>query len=483
MKINLNDSGNSSVQLSKYLQGQFSEHLGRCIYGGLWVGTDSDIPNVNGIRSDVVNALKKLNIPVLRWPGGCFADEYHWRDGIGDPKKRRKIVNNNWGGTTEDNSFGTHEFFELCRQLDTEAYINVNVGSGTVQEMADWVEYMTGSGDSTMANLRAANGHPEPWSVKFLGIGNETWGGGGNMRPEYYADVYRRFQTFVRQYGKEPLYKIACGPNVDDYNWTDVLMERAAPYMDGLSLHHYALTDTWENKGDAENFPDDEWTSLMYSAKRMDWLINEHTKRMDRYDPDHHVDLIVDEWGDWLKEATGTNPAFLYQQNTLRDAMVAATTLTIFNKHADRIHMANIAQMVNVLQSMILTKDDQIILTPTYYVFEMFKFHQDAKRLAAFCSQGIDVNYTISEKDDELIFSFCNSSLTTDEEVEIELPEHPGKVTYAQYLHEDATNAMNTFDDPNRVQLKSYEQVKVVDHRVMCHLPKMSVVTFKLAKH
>ena len=240
MKINLNNGSNSSVQLSKYLQGQFSEHLGRGIYGGLWVGKDSDIPNVNGIRSDVVDALKEIHVPVLRWPGGCFADEYHWRDGIGDPAKRRKIVNNNWGGTTEDNSFGTHEFFELCRQLGSEAYININVGSGTVQEMADWVEYMTSSGDSTMANLRAENGHPEPWDVKFLGIGNETWGGGGNMRPEYYADVYRRFQTFVRQYGKQPLYKIACGPNIDDYNWTDVLMERAAPYMDGLSLHHYA---------------------------------------------------------------------------------------------------------------------------------------------------------------------------------------------------------------------------------------------------
>ncbi|MBS1006016.1 alpha-N-arabinofuranosidase [Levilactobacillus brevis] len=482
MKIDLNKAQNSSVQLSKYLQGQFSEHLGRGIYGGLWVGKDSNIPNVNGLRSDVIEALKKIHVPVLRWPGGCFADEYHWRDGIGDPAGRRKIVNNNWGGTTEDNSFGTHEFFELCRQLNTEAYINVNVGSGSVREMADWIEYMTGSGDSTMANLRATNGHPEPWEVKFLGIGNETWGGGGNMRPEYYADVYRQFQTFVRQYGKHPLYKIACGPNVDDYNWTDVLMERAAPYMDGLSLHHYALTDVWENKGDAVNFSEDEWNSLLYSAKRMDWLINEHTKRMDRYDPQHRVDLIVDEWGSWLSEQAGTNPAFLYQQNTIRDAMVAATTLNIFNKHAERIHMANIAQMVNVLQAMILTKGSQMVLTPTYFVFQMYQFHQDAKRLSAFCSQGADLNYTISEKDGEYILSFCNTSLTTDESVEVTMPETIGAVTYNQILHSDKANAHNTFDEPDQVKMQKFNQVHAERKTIRLRLPKMSVITLKYKK-
>ncbi|HIW71572.1 MAG TPA: alpha-N-arabinofuranosidase [Candidatus Levilactobacillus faecigallinarum] len=482
MKINLKTDAQKPVQLSKYLQGQFSEHLGRGIYEGLWVGKDSDIPNVNGLRSDVIDALKKLHVPVLRWPGGCFADEYHWRDGIGDPANRRKIVNNNWGGTTEDNSFGTHEFFELCQQLGSEAYINCNVGSGTVQEMADWVEYMTASGDSTMANLRAENGHPEPWDVKFLGIGNETWGGGGNMRPEYYADLYRQFQTFVRQYGKEPIYKIACGPNIDDFNWTNVVMESAAPYMNGLSLHHYALTDLWEHKGDAVDFSDEEWQSLLNSAKKMDYLIHEHAIRMDRYDPEHHVDLIVDEWGSWLKEQAGTNPAFLYQQNTLRDAMVAATTLNIFYKHADRVHMANIAQMVNVLQSMVLTDGSKMLLTPTYFVFLMYQFHQDATRIAAACSQGSDLNYTVSEKDDEYILSFCNTSLTADENLEIEMPTALGKTTYAQTLHEDVANAHNTFDDPERVQLKSFDQVHVEGQAVRFQLPKMSVVTIKIQK-
>ncbi|KRL46747.1 alpha-N-arabinofuranosidase [Levilactobacillus spicheri] len=482
MKINLSTDLESPVKLSKYLQGQFSEHLGRGIYGGLWVGKDSEIPNVNGLRSDVIDALKKIHVPVLRWPGGCFADEYHWRDGIGDPAKRRKIVNNNWGGTTEDNSFGTHEFFELCRQLGSEAYINCNVGSGTVQEMADWVEYMTASGDSTMANLRAANGHPEPWDVKFLGIGNETWGGGGNMRPEYYADVYRQYQTFVRQYGKEPLYKIACGPNIDDFNWTSVVMQSAGPYMDGLSLHHYALTDLWEHKGDAVDFTDDEWRSLLNSAKKMDYFIHEHALRMDRYDPEHRVDLIVDEWGSWLKEQAGTNPAFLYQQNTLRDAMVAATTLNIFNKHAERVHMANIAQMVNVLQSMVLTDGSKMLLTPTYFVFLMYQFHQDANRLAAYCSQGSDLSYTVSEKDGEYILSFCNASLTADEPVEITLPTAVGKATYAKILHEDQANAHNTFDDPERVQLKDFTQAQAEGPAVRLQVPKMSVVTLKFEK-
>ena len=284
------------VKISKYLQGQFSEHLGRGIYGGLWVGKESDIPNINGIRSDIVGALKKINIPVLRWPGGSFADQYHWRDGIGDYKDRRKIFNNSWGGVVEDNSFGTHEFFELCRQLGCEAYINVNLGSGTVRGMADWIEYITAKTGSTMADLRAKNGHPEPWKIKFLGLGNEAWMGGGYMRPDYYADVYRRYQTYVPEYNGN-IYKIASGPLEGDFGWTDKVMDIAHNFMDGFSLHHYALTDTFDNKGDAVDFDVTEWGSLLYSAKRMDDLINDTLNHMAAYDPEHKVDLVVDEWG------------------------------------------------------------------------------------------------------------------------------------------------------------------------------------------
>ncbi|MFZ2918509.1 MAG: alpha-L-arabinofuranosidase C-terminal domain-containing protein, partial [Trichococcus flocculiformis] len=362
MQVTLN---RETGTISRYIYGQFAEHLGRCIYEGVWVGTDSEIPHVNGIRQDVVEALKAIQVPVIRWPGGCFADEYHWKDGIGPTEERATIVNTHWGGVTENNHFGTHEFFELCRQVGAEAYINGNVGSGTVQEMQEWVEYMTMDGLSPMSKLRRENGQDEPWKVKFFGVGNESWGCGGNMRPEYYADLYRRYQTYVRQYTKEPLYKIACGPNIDDYNWMDVLMKHAAPFMDGISLHHYALASVWEDKRPALGFPEKEWFSLIDSALKMDELITRHTTIMDKYDPDKRVGLIVDEWGSWLAVEPGTNPGFLYQQNTIRDAMIASLTLNIFHKHADRVQMANIAQMVNVLQAMILTEGTEMIKTPT----------------------------------------------------------------------------------------------------------------------
>lgn len=345
--------------ISKYIYGQFAEHLGRCIYEGVWVGKDSDIPNVNGIRKDVVEALKNIQVPVVRWPGGCFGDEYHWKDGIGPSEKRSTIVNTHWGGVTENNHFGTHEFFELIRQLECEAYINGNVGSGTVQEMQEWVEYMTMNGESPMANLRRDNGQEEAWKVEFFGVGNESWGCGGNMRPEYYADLYRRYQTYVRKYGEHTIYKIACGPNVDDYNWTEVLMRNAANYMDGLSLHHYSIpTRVWQDKGNALNFPEEQWYSVLEHAQYMDELITKHSTIMDKYDPEKRVGLIVDEWGSWYNVEPGTNLGFLYQQNTIRDAMLAAITLNIFHKHADRVHMANIAQMVNVLQAMLLTEGE-----------------------------------------------------------------------------------------------------------------------------
>ena len=367
------------------IYGNFSEHLGRCIYEGIYVGEDSPIPNVNGMRTDVVEALKKLSLPVLRWPGGCFADEYHWKDGIGEKATRKKMVNTHWGGVAEDNSFGTHEFMELCRQVGCKAYINGNVGSGTVQEMAEWIEYMTFDGVSPMAELRARNGHPEPWKVDFFGVGNENWGCGGNMRPEYYADVYRRYQTYVRNFGKERIYKIACGAGTSmetpNYEWTETLMKNAGRYMNGLSLHYYTVPGDWKDKTSATGFDEDLYYITLYRSLFMDELVTRHGTVMDRYDPEKRVGMIVDEWGTWYDVEPGTNPGFLYQQNTMRDAMVAGTTLNIFNKHADRVRMANIAQTVNVLQAVILTDGAQMILTPTYHVFEMYKVHQGATLL------------------------------------------------------------------------------------------------------
>lgn len=477
MKITLTKE--KGPKISKYIYGHFAEHLGRCIYEGIYVGEDSSIPNVNGMRTDVVEALKNIKIPVLRWPGGCFADEYHWKDGIGPKENRKKIVNTNWGGVTENNHFGTHEYFELLRQLGCEAYINGNVGSGTVQEMQEWIEYMTMDGESPMANLRRENGHDDPWKVKFFGVGNESWGCGGNMRPDYYADVYRRYQTFVRQYGKDKIYKIACGPNIDDYNWMDRVMSIAAPFMDGISLHHYALTGAWEDKGPALSFEESQWWSLLKSAKKMDELITKHSTIMDKYDPEKRVGLIVDEWGSWLAVEPGTNPGFLYQQNTIRDAMVAALTLNIFHKHADRVHMANIAQTVNVLQAMILTEGDKMVKTPSYHVFDLYKVHQDADVVASYGDESDTLSYTVSKKDGMISISLCNYSLTDTQTLDV-AGEFGDTIAEARYITADKMDEHNDFEHPENITIKDFDGAKLVDGQLSITIPPMSVATIRI---
>lgn len=479
MKITLTKE--KGPKISKYIYGHFAEHLGRCIYEGIYAGEDSSIPNVNGMRTDVVEALKNIKIPVLRWPGGCFADEYHWKDGIGPKEDRKKIVNTNWGGVTENNHFGTHEYFELLRQLGCDAYINGNVGSGTVQEMQEWIEYMTMDGESPMANLRRKNGHDAPWKVKFFGVGNESWGCGGNMRPDYYADEYRRYQTFVRQYGKDKIYKIACGPNIDDYNWMDRVMAIAAPFMDGISLHHYALTGAWEDKGPALDFEESQWWSLLKSANKMDELITKHSTIMDKYDPDKRVSLIVDEWGSWLAVEPGTNPGFLYQQNTIRDAMVAALTLNIFHKHADRIHMANIAQTVNVLQAMILTEGDKMVKTPSYHVFDLYKVHQDADLVASYGDESETLSYTVSKKDGVISISVCNYSLTETQTLDV-AGEFGDTIAEARYITADKVDAHNDFEHPENITIKDFDGAKLVDGQLSITILPMSVATVRISE-
>ncbi|MCQ9216443.1 alpha-N-arabinofuranosidase [Streptococcus gallolyticus] len=477
MKITLTKE--KGPKISKYIYGHFAEHLGRCIYDGLYVGKDSSIPNVNGMRSDVVEALKNIKVPVLRWPGGCFADEYHWKDGIGPKENRKKIVNTHWGGVTENNHFGTHEYFELIKQLGCDAYINGNVGSGTVQEMQEWVEYMTMGGESPMANWRRENGRDEPWKVKFFGVGNESWGCGGNMRPDYYADEYRRYQTYVRQYGEDKIYKIACGPNIDDYHWMDRVMSIAAPFMDGISLHHYALTGEWEDKGPALGFNEEQWWSLLASAKKMDDLITKHSTIMDKYDPEKRVGLIVDEWGSWLSVEPGTNPGFLYQQNTIRDAMVAALTLNIFHKHADRVHMANIAQTVNVLQAMILTEGDKMVKTPSYHVFDLYKVHQDAEVVASYGDSLDTLSYTVSKKDGMISISLCNYSLTDNQTIDV-VGEFGNKITEARYITADEMDAHNDFEHPENIIIKAFDGASLKDGNLSITMPKMSVATIRI---
>ncbi|WKV08266.1 alpha-N-arabinofuranosidase [Thermoanaerobacterium sp. CMT5567-10] len=474
-------------KISKNIYGHFAEHLGRCIYGGFWVGKDSEIHNIDGIRKDVVEALKKIKIPVLRWPGGCFADEYHWKDGIGPYESRPKMINVYWGGVIENNHFGTHEFFELCNLLNAEPYICGNVGSGTVQEIREWIEYMTFDGESPMANLRTSNGRKEPWKLKYFGVGNESWGCGGNMRPEYYADVYRRYSTYVRNFSGNKIFKIACGPNVDDYNWTEVLMREAGKYMDGLSLHYYTVPGTWERKGSATDFDEEEWFITMKKALHMDELITKHSTIMDKYDSEKRVALVVDEWGTWYDVEPGTNPGFLYQQNTMRDALVAGIHFNIFNKHCDRVKIANIAQTINVLQAVILTDGAKMVLTPTYHVFDMYKVHQDAELL----DFNIDtpeyninskesipqVTATVSSDDSGRIhISLCNLNPEESVTVECELRgANVSKVT-GTILTADEMNAHNTFDNPNKVVPKEFDEIKIAENRIVMTMPKMAVI-------
>lgn len=474
-KITIGQIQNAPI-IDKNIYGHFSEHLGHCIYGGIFVGKDSPIPNVNGMRTDVVEAMKRLKVPVLRWPGGCFADEYHWRDGVG--KERRRMVNTNWGGTVEDNSFGTHEFMELCRQVGCAPYVNINVGSGTVREMAEWVEYMNSDGDSTTVRERWANGRKAPFDVKYWGIGNENWGGGGNMRPEYYADVYRQFQTYCRTYGDNVPYKIACGPDTANYEWTEVLMRNAGNYMDALTLHYYTITKEWADKGSATDFDDALYFETLRKANYMDELITKHSAIMDRYDPTRRVALLVDEWGCWHNVEPGTNPGFLYQQNAMRDAMVAALSLNIFNRHSARVRMTNIAQVVNVLQSIILTDDEKMVLTPTYHVFDLFKGHMDAELMQCMLEcpkleNGMErLSVSASQKNGVITLTIAN--FTDETAVQVE-GIHARRIS-ARVL--SATpQAYNSFDAPNRVAPEVFNRFETTESGINLTMPACSIVS------
>jgi alpha-L-arabinofuranosidase len=491
-------------RINKNVYGHFAEHLGRCIYEGIWVGEDSPIPNTRGIRNDVIEALCKIHVPVLRWPGGCFADEYHWQDGIGPRTERPCSINTHWGGVTESNAFGTHEFFDLCAMIGADPYICGNVGSGTVQEMSQWVEYITYDGSSPMADLRRKHGRDEPWRLPYFGVGNENWECGGSMRPEYYADLYRRYQSYVRNLSGNNIFKIACGPNAADYVWTEVMMREAAPHMPwnrpmmrkvapllhGLSLHYYTFPGTWNAKGAATGFDESAWFSTLSKSLRMEELIRRHSTIMDHYDPDRRVALIVDEWGTWYDVEPSTNPAFLYQQNTLRDALVAALTLNIFNNHCERVHVANLAQTVNVLQALILTDGPSMITTPTYHVFDLYQAHQGALLLPCFLESD---PYTLNDKqipqlsasassagDGKVLFTLCNVDPHREAEVHCELrgrqvSEATGTVLTAQEM-----GTHNTFQEPERVKPTAFTEIQIDGEKMTTVLPPKSVCAFMI---
>jgi alpha-N-arabinofuranosidase len=476
------DLGETTI--SRHIYGHFGEDLGRNIYDGFWTRAGTGQWH---LRDDVIEALRRIQVPNLRWPGGCFADYYHWRDGIGPRDQRPRMVNTIWGGVTEDNSFGTHEYMELIQRLGAEPFIVGNVGSGTVEEMSKWWEYLHAPTGSPLGDARAANGHSEPFNVRFWGVGNESWGCGGAMTPQAYADAYKRYAEYLR--GSTP-FRIAAGPNADDYAWTETMMREAGRMIDGLDLHNYTVAGTWATKGRAAEFTEQGWFTAMQRAERMDTLITRHATIMDQYDPAKRVWLIVGEWGMWHDPEPGSTPGFLYQQNTLRDAVVAGLHLNIFNSHADRVRMANLAQTVNVLQSVILTQGEQMILTPTYWVFDMYKVHQDATLLPlsvradtyTFSGQSVPAISASASKDRDgrIHLTLVNLDPNRGRTVQIDVRGQGVSAVAGRVLTAPAMNAHNTFEQPNTVQPVDLRGARLSGNVLTLDLPSKSVVAVEL---
>jgi alpha-N-arabinofuranosidase len=470
------DASKTGATINRNLFGQFAEHLGHGIYDGIWVGPDSNIPNTRGIRNDVVAALKAIKVPNVRWPGGCFADGYHWRDGIGPHRNVR--LNPDWGGVIEPNTFGTHEFMDFIDQIGSHAYVSVNLGSGTVHEAADWLEYMTAGQATTLAKERATNGHAAPYKVAMLGIGNESWDCGGNMSPDFYTSQMKDYSHFVRNYNpaqqtvpgqenKEEMMKIAVGPGGAEprfVDWTETVMKAYEHHswswdINGLSMHNYTVD--WQHKYASTGFGEPEYAQVLKSTLEMDGLINKYSAIMDKYDPQKKVALIVDEWGSWYAPLPGSNPGFLVQQNSLRDAVLAALNLNIFARHADRVRGANIAQMINVLQAMILTDKEKMVLTPTYYVFKMYVPFQDATFVPVTFDAGTykqgEVSLpridAIAAKDPsgKLWLEITNVDANQSADIEVNVSATSAKSASGQTLTAPKVDSINTFDSPKLV--------------------------------
>ncbi len=482
------------AQISRHLFGQFAEHLGRGIYEGVWVGPDSPIPNTRGIRNDVVAALKALRVPNVRWPGGCFADEYHWRNGIGPAEERRATLNPNWGGVIEPNTFGTHEFMDFLQQIGAEAYISVNVGSGTPQEAADWLEYMTTDQPTALAKERAANGHPEPFGISFLGLGNENWGCGGSMTPEYYVDHLKVFARYSRNYNaKHPMLKIAVGPDGADTGYTEAVMRAWQGRnwswdIDGLSLHSYTVGG-WPPSYKATGFGEKEYASLLADTLRMKELVRTHSAIMDKYDPEKKIALVVDEWGAWLAPTEGSKEGFLEQQNSQRDAIIAALNINIFARNAARVRMANIAQMVNVLQAMIFTDGEKMLLTPTYHVFRMYVPFQDATYVPVEFDAGEYVYGETSlprvdaiaakDKNGKVWLSVTN--IDANRPVNIEIPAQGAKRLAGEILTSPKIDSVNTFASPKVVSPKRLTAA-ASKGKIVLELPPHSIAVVAFEK-
>jgi len=479
--------------INKNIYGHFAEHLGHCIYGGFYVGeSNKKIPNKNGVRLDVIEALKKLKIPVLRWPGGCFADHYHWKDAIGPKNQRTPIENMMWGNVREDNSFGTNEFLDMCEMMNADPYLAVNMGGGSVEEATDWVKYVNhANGTSHLTDLRQKTGRSKPWNVKYWGIGNESWDCGGHMDVDYYVDLYKRYATMMTSYNNsEGLFRIAVGPGTEDYHWTEVLMKDIPrKLIDGVSIHHYSVIN-WSHKGSATNFSEDEYFTTMQQAYRIEQMVSKNSEVMDKYDPQKKVALVVDEWGGWYDVEPGTNGAFLFQQNSMRDAMIAGLTLNVFNNHCDRVRMANLAQCINVLQAVILTKEEKMILTPTYHVMEMYNVHQNAVMLPLEITsndyvlgnrklQSVSASAS-KDKNGAVHISLTNIDARNVQDITIDLNGLAVKSVTGRILQSEKLQDHNSFDSLEKIKPAVFNGATISGSAVTLKMPRFSVVVLEL---
>lgn len=481
--LRLNEPG---PVIAPEVYGQFMEQLGTGIDGGVWVGPESDIPNTRGFRNDVVAALKDLQVPVVRWPGGCYADIYHWRDGVGSRDTRPVTLNRWWGNKEENNAFGTHEFFEFAELIGAKTYLSVNVGTGTPREAADWVEYVTSDTGSRLAEERRANGREKPWRIDYLGIGNEPWGCGGRMRASYYADLFRQYVGFVAPSGGDTVV-VAGGPDAENYDWTRTLMQAAGKDFDALSLHYYTLpTGDWAAKGAAVGFGEDQWRSAFVQTYRMEAMLDAHDAIMDETDPDGETMLAVDEWGAWYDPTPGSPGGWLQQQNSLRDALLAAVNLNIFHRHADRVRLANIAQMVNVLQAMILTDGDRMILTPTYHAFALYRSFQGARTLPLVLDspaygevKAVDGAAAVDPQG-RVHLALVNLDPHREATMILNLEGAATEITGGDVLTAGAMDAHNSFDAPAAVTPRPFAGARLNGGRLSLTLPEKSLVVLTL---
>jgi alpha-N-arabinofuranosidase len=478
-------------RIDRHIYGQFAEHLGRGIYEGVWVGEHSKIPNTRGFRNDVVAALRDLHVPVVRWPGGCFADEYHWRDGIGPRAKRPVTLNTNWGGVPETNEFGTHEFLDFAQMIGADAYINANLGTGSTQEMAQWLQYMTSDKPTALTAERARNGHPAPWKIAYFAVGNEAWGCGGDMTPDHYADLFKQYANFLKApRGARPQI-VASGGNDDDTSWAEALTSKVHRDMDAITFHYYTIPgDKWDAKGPSTGFGEEQWISTLAHTLRMEDFIAQNSAVMDKYDPEKMIAFDVDEWGTWYDPETGREPGFLYQQNTLRDAIVAALNFNIFHRHADRVRMTNIAQMVNVLQAMIQTRGPKMVLTPTYHVFAMFRPFQDATllpveiaspsyALGKFSVPAVSLS-AARATDGTIVVALVNLDPNKAIAVTATLAGAAARHARGEILTASTIDARNSFDAPDAIHPAPFTGASLDSGKLSLSLPAKSVVVLTL---